>query len=221
MTSPLSQQRILAIGAHLDDIELACGGTIAQALSKGHAVKMVVMSDSSFTGADGCMERAQDVAINEGKLAAEKLGVNDLEILDFPTKDVPYDSKTVSALDRIIAEFDPTLVLTHWPFDTHQAHRNTALSAISASRRLNSILNYEPFPPSGRSYVGFRPQVYIDITDFIDIKIMSMKAHKSQYDKYGEDWVEAIYGRARMRGYECGKKYAEVFEVVRIELSFS
>lgn len=210
--------KILAIGAHLDDIELACGGTLVNWLRKGYAVKMVLMSDSAFTTAHGRTERSREVALTEGRTAAGILGISDLEILDFPTKDVPYDSDTVSALDRIMEEFKPTLVLTHWPFDTHQAHRNTALSVISSARRLNSILTYEPFPPSGRSYVAFRPQVYVDITGSIDIKVEAMKAHRSQYDKYGEDWIEAIQGRARMRGYECGKKYAEVFEVVRLEM---
>ena len=79
---------------------------------------------------------------------------------------------------------------------------------------------YEPFPPSGRSYVAFKPQVYVDITENIPTKIMSLKAHKSQHEKYGQEWIEAIEGRARMRGFECNYKYAEVFETLRMELKF-
>lgn len=211
--------KILAIGAHLDDIELACGGTLAQAIKKGHTVKMLVMSDSSYNNFDGKVLRTKETAYAEGRLAANKLGVNDLEILNFPTKDVPYDSASVEAIDKIISSFSPDFIFTHWVSDTHQAHKNTGLATISAARYQNNIFMYEPFPPSGRSYAPFRPQVYVDISDAINDKIDSMKEHKSQYEKYGEDWVEAIKGRARMRGFESGCKYAEVFEPVRLNLN--
>jgi len=210
--------KILAIGAHLDDIELACGGTLARAIKKGHVVKMLVMSDSSYNNFDGKILRTKEEAYSEGKLAAKKIGVNDLEILNFPTKDVPYDSSSVEAIDEVISNFKPDFIITHWIYDTHQAHKNTGLATITAARYQNNILMYEPFPPSGRSYAPFRPQVYIDISDTINDKVLSMKEHRSQYKKYGENWVEAIQGRARMRGFESDCKYAEVFELVRLNL---
>jgi LmbE family N-acetylglucosaminyl deacetylase len=77
---------------------------------------------------------------------------------------------------------------------------------------------YESFPPSGRSYVAFKPQVYSDITDVLTLKIQSLKAHKSQYKKYGEMWIDAVIGRAQLRGWECGNKYAECFELLRSDL---
>lgn len=209
---------ILAVGAHLDDIELACGGTLAQAVKRGHRVKMVVMTDSAYTDFDGTILRTKEEAEAEGKAAATALGVSDLVILDFPIKNVPYSSQTVEALDKIMREFLPDQIYTHWIFDTHQDHKNTAYATISAARRHNNIFMYEPFPPSGRSYYPFRPQIYSDITDSLKEKLLSIREHKSQYQKYGEDWVEAIEGRARMRGFESYYKYAEVFELVRMDL---
>jgi len=211
---------IIAIGAHLDDIELACGGTLAKAVKTGHNVKMVVLSESSYFSFDGKLLRTKEQAYSEGMNAAKALGVNQLEILDFKSTAIPYSGESVTALDLIFNEFLPDLILTHSPFDTHQDHNNTSKATISAARNFNNILMYEPFPPSGRSYVAFKPQVYIDITDTIDIKINSMKEHKSQHQKYGEDWVDAIRGRARMRGFESNYKYAEVFEALRFELKF-
>lgn len=143
------------------------------------------------------------------------LGVTDYQELDFPSKDVPYNSELVGEIDKVINEFNPDLIFTHWVFDTHQSHRNTSEATISAARNKNSILMYEPFPPSGRSYVPFRPQMYFDIN--IDKKIRAIKAHKSQLEKYGNDWFESIEGRARIRGYETRQKNAEVFEVVRFK----
>lgn len=212
--------RILAIGAHLDDIELGCGGTLARAVRAGHCVKMICLSDSAYTNYDGTVLRTREEAIREGRMAAESLGCNELEILDFPAKDIPDDSRVVEALDERINDFKPDHIFTHWPFDTHQAHRGTGLATIAAARRHNTILMYDPVFPSGRSFVGFRPQIYVDITDAIDKKIEALRHHESQYRKYGDEWVEAVRARARFRGYEMGAEFAEAFEAVRLELRF-
>jgi len=210
--------RILAIGAHADDIELGCGGTIAKAIKSGHSVKMIIMTESAYTNYDGKVLRTAAEVTNEVKGAAKALGVplSDVTVLTFPNKDVPYDSSTVQTLNKILDDYRPDLILTHWAFDTHQDHRNTALSTISAARYYNNILMYEPFPPSGRSYVAYKPQIYTDISETMKEKIDSVKAHKSQVRKYGKlTWIDSIKGRASLRGFECGVKYAETFEIVR------
>lgn len=211
--------KIIAIGAHLDDIELACGGTLAKAINNGHDVRMLVLSESDYTNFKGEVLRTKDQALTEGKKAAKVLGVDDLVILDNSTKDIPYHSRIVEQIEAEITDFQPDLIFTHWAFDTHQAHQGTALSTISAARRHSSILMYEPISPSGRSYVGYRPQLYIDISCSINQKLDSLKAHESQYEKYGENWIEAIEARARHRGFEGGYRYAESFEILRMGLT--
>lgn len=210
--------KILAIGAHLDDIELACGGTIAKAMSNGHEIKMIVMSDSSYSNYDGIVKRTKEDALKEGFAAAKKLGINDLEVLDFSTKDIPYHSDTVESLDERISDFKPDIIFTHWVFDTHQAHEGVAKSSISAARRSSTIYMYEPISPSGRSYVAFRPQAYFDISDTISLKIEALKEHKTEYQKYGDNWINGVKARAAFRGYEMGSEFAEAFEILRCEL---
>lgn len=211
--------KILAIGAHLDDIELACGGVLAKAVRNGHEVKMVVMTNSAYENFDGTVLRTEEEALSEGHAAAKKLGVTDLVILNFPNKNVPYNGSTVEALDKIMTEFKPDYIFTHWVYDTHQDHKNTAQSTISAARYMYNIFMYEPIPPSGRSYAPFRAQVYFDISDSITEKMDSLREHKSQHAKYGERWIEAIEGRAKIRGFENGCKYAESFEAVRLSIN--
>lgn len=211
--------RIMAIGAHLDDIELACGGVLAKAIRNGHEVKMVVMTNSAYSNFDGTVLRTEEEAMTEGRAAAEKLGVKDLVVLNFPNKHVPYNGSTVEALDRIMTEFRPDYIFTHWVYDTHQDHKNTAQATISAARYMYNIFMYEPIPPSGRSYAPFRAQVYFDISDSISEKMASLREHKSQHAKYGEHWIEAIEGRAKIRGFENGCKYAEAFEAVRLSIN--
>lgn len=211
--------RILAIGAHLDDVELACGGTIAKAIEKGHDVRMAVLSESDYTNYDGSVLRTKLEALREGRAAAMVLGVNDLVVLDHPTKDIPYNSKVVEDIEKQIQDFKPDLIFTHWAFDTHQAHQGTALSTISAARRQPSVFMYEPIFPSGRSYIGYRPQLYVDISNVIDKKLGALKAHEGQYKKYGTEWIDAVEARARHRGFESGSRYAETFEVLRMGLA--
>lgn len=213
--------RVLAIGAHLDDVELACGGTLAKAVEAGYDVKVIVMSKSGYTNFDGILMRDDNTAVIEGTRALNVLGIKNYEILDFPTKDIRYESSVIECIDTRMAAYNPDVIFTHHPFDTHQAHEGVSKSTISAARRKNTIFLYEPITPSGRSYVAFRPQVYVDISSTIEKKILSLREHKTEHRKYGEEWITGITCRAGFRGYEMGAGYAEAFEVLRCELSFS
>lgn len=215
MTGP---RRIVAVGAHLDDIEIGCGGTLAKAASSGTEVHMLVLTSSGYTDYQGIEWRTDSDAEQEGRDAAAMLGAQSIEILDFPTKDVPYDSTTVEALNEHFDRINPDLIVTHWPHDTHQAHRATAMATLSAARHFRSILMYEPIFPSGRSYEAFHPQVYVSIDDHWQVKERALQAHASQRKKYGNTWLEAVKARSRFRGYDIGRTHAEAFEVVRYEL---
>ena len=214
--------KILAIGAHLDDIEIAAGGTLAKAVQAGHTVKVLIMSKSGYRNKEGKIQRSDEDAVMEGTQALQTLGIRDIQIMDFPTKDIPFQSDVVNAIDLCMAEFKPDVIFTHHPFDTHQAHEGVAKATIAAARRLNTVFFYEPITPSGRSYVAFRPQMYVDITDTVDVKINSLKCHTSEYNTFGaEDWIEGVRCRCGFRGYEIGTKFAEAFEVLRLEMSFA
>lgn len=214
--------RILAVGAHLDDIEIACGGTLAKAIQGGHEVKVLIMSKSGYTNKEGKIQRSDKTAVEEGANALHILGVQDIEILGFPTKDIPFQSEVVNAIDIIMSAYDPDVIFTHHPFDTHQAHVGVSNATIAAARRKNTVFFYEPITPSGRSYVAFKPQLYVEIESTLDKKIAALREHKSEYNKFGaEDWVEGVRCRCGFRGYEIGKKYAEAFEVLRLEVRFA
>ena len=213
--------KILAIGAHLDDIEIAAGGTLAKAVENGHDVKVLIMSKSGYTNKEGKVQRADDTAVAEGTKALNTLGIYDITILDFPTKDIPFRSDVVNEIDLVMADYNPDIIFTHHPFDTHQAHEGVAKATIAAARRKNTVYFYEPIQPSGRSYVAFKPILYVDIEQTILKKIESLKCHTSEYNKFGgEDWIEGVKCRCGFRGYEIGKKYAEAFEILRQEMSF-
>lgn len=213
--------KIIAIGAHLDDIEIAVGGTLAKAILYGHEVKALILSKSGYTNYNGDQMRSDESAVKEGTNALNILGITDIDILDFPTKDIPFRSDVVEAIDRVISTYNPDIIFTHHPFDTHQAHAGVSNATIAAARRKNTVFFYEPISPSGRSYVAFRPQLYIPIEETVEKKLDSLRAHTTEYHKFGkEDWVVGVHARCGFRGYEIGRKYAEAFEILRLEMTF-
>jgi len=212
----LKKINVLAVGAHADDIEIGCGGTIARHSEKGDNVYILVMTKSFYTNYDGTVLRTKDEGDVEETEGAKILG-GKLINLEFDTKEVPFSKNSIEALNEIIDKFNIDIIYTHWYHDTHQDHMRTTQSVLSAGRYVQNILMYEPEYPAGRSYLGFRNQYYVDISSTFDVKMKALLQHKSQIDKYGsERFLNAIEARAMHRGYEINSKYAECFEVVRL-----
>lgn len=214
----------MMIGAHFDDIEINCGGTIAKATKNGTEVLMVVMGNGEFGHHSGKIIRTKKIAAAEGRQAAKILGVkiNNLLCLGFKEKDIPYNSSSVEKLDKILSLWKPDLIITHWINDTHQDHINTAKAVLSAARYQHSILMWEPIFPSGRTAIfSFNPQIYNDISDSHEQKIKAILCHRSQVKKFkksGVKWVEGITARSRYRGFEINCEHAETFQPVRLKV---
>jgi LmbE family N-acetylglucosaminyl deacetylase len=214
--------RLLAIGAHIDDVEIGCGGTLAEAKRHGWNTYILVLSRSNYSSIGGDVLRTEAQALQEGQEAVRQLGGAELEILDFPTLDVPYNHATVKSIEDHLQQIRPDVILTHWPHDTHQDHRAVSLASISAARYFNSILFYEPMTPSGRSYSPFRPQTYVALEpEAVQAKRKALCAHESQYKKYGNLWLDAVIARGVHRGYEIGVAHAECYETLRWQWDLS
>lgn len=211
----MTKKNILAIGAHADDIEIGCGGTVALHSINRDNVYILVMTGSYYTNYDGTILRNKEEGDKEEEQGARILGGKLLN-LGFETKNVPFSQESIEAINKIIDTYNIDTIYTHWYHDTHQDHMRTTQSVLSAGRYVKNILMYEPEYPAGRSYLGFRNQYYIDISSTFETKMEALKQHKSQIEKYGEEkFLNAIEARARHRGYEIGNKYAECFEVIR------
>ncbi len=215
MNIPHKKRNILAVGAHADDVEIGCGGTVACHVEKGDNVTILVMAESSYTHYNGTVLRTLEEGEAEEKRAAKVLGAK-LVNLGFETKNVPYSSESIEAINKIIDDYNIDTIYTHWYHDTHQDHSRTTQSVISAGRYVRNILVYEPEYPAGRSYLGFWNQYYVDITSTFEIKMDALKCHESQVKKYGDSFLGAVEARAIHRGYEIGTGYAECFEVLRL-----
>jgi LmbE family N-acetylglucosaminyl deacetylase len=212
----MTAKNVLAVGAHADDVEIGCGGTVALHAKNGDEVIILIMSESSYTYYDGRVLRTKEEGDLEEENAAKILGVKKLINLEFKTKEVPYSKESIEAINEIIDKYDIEIIYTHWYHDSHQDHRRTTQAVLSAGRYVKNILMYEPEYPAGRSYSGFHNQYYVDISSTFEQKMEALKQHKSQVKKYGNDFLDAVEARARHRGYETGNKYGECFEVLRL-----
>jgi len=206
----------LAVGAHADDVEIGCGGTIAKHVIRGDKVLILIMAESSYTNYDGQVLRSVEEGKLEEEMASNVLGVEIIN-LGFETKNVPYSQESIEKINKVIDDYNIDTIYTHWYHDTHQDHSRTTQSVISAGRYVNNILMYEPEYPAGRSYLGFRNQYYVDISSTFDIKMEALKCHKSQVKKFGDFFLDAVEAKSKHRGYEIKCQYAECFEVLRLK----
>lgn len=198
--------KILAFGAHPDDIEVGMGGTIARySKNKKYDVLMVIAT----------VPNKREDRRKEAKNAAEILGA-ELMILDIDPDKMIFSRELVRRFDEVIREYSPEIVYTHWNHDSHQDHVAVANAVIASTRKNNcSLYIYEQMIPGGIVPYGFRTQSFVDISEVIDTKIESIMAHKSQVGMNGEWWLYGVKGRAMYRGYQINVKYAETFEVVK------
>lgn len=196
---------IIVFSPHPDDAEVLMGGTIAQYTRKGHDVLIALVT----------VPDEQDKRKEEARKAAAVLGAR-LSILDIDPYELAFDRRLIQLFDKVITDFPPDVIYTSWINDSHQDHVAVSRATIAASRKNNcSLYMYEQALPSGLTPFAFRPQVFVDISDTIELKIKSVLAHDSQVKSFSKNWIQSITGRATYHGFRINVKYAEAFEVVK------
>jgi LmbE family N-acetylglucosaminyl deacetylase len=197
--------RVLAFGAHPDDIEIGMGGTIARHASAGDRVVMAI----------AVIPNNREARRREAERAADVLGA-ELMILDLPPLELHHTRTVIKKFDQVLDKVAPDVLYTHWNSDSHQDHVAVSMATISAARENRcALLMYEQTIPGGVVPWGFRAQSYVDITSYMPIKMESIAQHKSQVRANGDLWVQGVRGRAMYRGYQVNAEYAEAFEVVK------
>jgi LmbE family N-acetylglucosaminyl deacetylase len=196
---------ILAVGAHPDDIELGCAGTLALHKMKGDKVYLLVLTRGEASG-------DAEVREAECRKAAEILGVDRLLFGGMKDTRVSDGRDTIDAIERVIDEVKPNIIYAPACKDTHQDHRNTGHAAMSAGRRCKMMLLYE----GASTQRDFYPQVFVDIEHSFDTKLKATRVFGSQLNSHNGGYakaVKAIEGLAKYRGYQAGVEVAEAFEV--------
>lgn len=197
-------RRVLVIGAHPDDLELACGGSLARFVDLGHEVRAVVMSRGGRGGHSHERER-------EAQAGAARLDLQGVSVHAFTDTMMATEiEEMVRVIELAVDLFSPDVIITHSQNDQHQDHHAVHLATLRAGRRCPTILCFES--PSVTK--EFTPQYFVDIADYVSVKVAAVKAHAGQAKKPYMT-PERLRGAAVFRGAQAKIEHAEGFEVVR------
>ena len=206
---------ILAIGAHPDDVEFGCAGTLAKHLKSGDKVTILHMTGSDCMNIYGEVVPLGERRRREAAEAANIIGA-DLIILDFKDQLIPFDRESIFAIERVLVEHKIDTIYTHWNGDSHQDHINTLKSVLAAARYVDRIFLYEQVPLPRVGKIFSEVNYYVDITDFFHVKQRAAYSHVSQVaEKYRNKVIDGMRSLAEFRGKQCECQFAEAFEAVK------
>ncbi len=203
---------ILAIGAHFDDIELGCAGSLARHVAKGDKVFAYIATVSGFSNPDNQTIRSNDVALAEGKEAMEILGV-ELICGQFKTLEIEFVDALNVEIVKIVEDNKIDMAYTHWIGDIHHDHQAVAKASLHSCRHVPRMLMYRS--NWYHSNLDFKGNFYVDITEYWPKKEEAILAHKSELERTRYKWLTFFKNEAENSGQRIGIKYAEVFEVVK------
>jgi LmbE family N-acetylglucosaminyl deacetylase len=200
--------RVLVIGAHPDDIEIACGATMARMHDAGHVIWGLVMT-SGEKGGDSTIRPS------EARNGATFLGLDSVRVRSFPdTRLSEQANGMIAAIEEQMTLCRPDMIFTHSMHDLHQDHRAVHEATLRAARNHDTIFCYES-PSVTQEFI---PAFFMDVSDYIDVKIESIREH---WDQRSKPYVqsERVKGVAVFRGGQAKLRFAEAFEVVRANFS--
>ncbi len=198
---------ILAIGAHPDDIEFGCGGTLIKYSQKGHNVFLMILTLGEM-GGDGGVRKGEQLA------SSKILGAKEVYFGKYKDTKLPLDQGLIDSIEKVLKIAKPDFIFVNYFDDTHQDHRHLAQAAISATRYIRNVLFYEV--PTTQN---FSPNVFVNIEDVLKEKLAALQAHNSQVLKTnieGLPITEIAKSSANFRGIQGRVKYAEGFISVRL-----
>lgn len=219
----MSGKKILAIGAHIGDMELTAGGVLAtNALKKGKNLILALTAG----------ERGNPPTINQANYRIQKvkeaqefaLMVNGKALVfDYPDGELPNNHEVRIKIAQVIRDFKPDVVLTHWQSTMHKDHHNTHLMVLDAAyyagtdigEQLKGERHYAPvyFCENWEDDDGFKPYIYVDITLGYELWTQAIAKHWFIMNSPWFSYYDYYTSLARVRGCLNKTKYAECFTV--------
>ncbi|MEJ5128803.1 PIG-L deacetylase family protein [Comamonas sp. MYb21] len=197
------RQVTLAVGAHPDDVEIGCGGTLLKKRAMGHEVVVLILSRGAKGG-------DVNLRLEEAQQASMLLNAT-LKVGDLPDSQVPEGAQTIELIERVVREIAPTHIYTHSSHDSHQDHRNAHLATLVAARHTPNLYCYQ----SPSSTTDFRPNLFVDITNHMDKKVQMIQKYHSQVAKHAGLDSAYISATARYWGRHAGYGLVEPLEIIR------
>ena len=224
MAESVRVQRVLAVGAHPDDCELLCGGTLARFASQGAAVTICALARGEKGSREVPPEEFAARRLAEAKRASAVIGA-EFVCLGADDGEISSTQELRVKLIETMRRVRPDLILTHWPDDYHADHRATgelvtdcswfAASPGHLADRPAVAVPVPVFYSDTLAGLSFEPTEYVDISNAWVKKEKMLRCHASQLGpaaQHGDrDLVALARDLARLRGHQCGVEYAEGF----------
>ena len=167
--------KVVAIGAHPDDIEFGCAMRILHHVENGDTIIGIICSDGEKGG-------ERETRLKEAENAAKTMGIKKLYNLHFPDTNFPDMTIVKDAIEKIINKEKPSVVYTHFKEDIHQDHSVVAQASAIACRKVPNILTYKS--PS-TILASFHPHLFhVGSEEDFQKKENILKVHQSQIKKY-------------------------------------
>lgn len=225
--------RVLAVGSHPDDLELSCGGTLARMVKEGYEVYTCHVANGNMGHAVIMPDELGPMRTIEAENAGAVLGVKKVYNVDIG--DCMLYADDINArreMVRIIREVRPDFIITHSPDDYMNDHLEVSKLVFETSFTATVGHMFPEYPVMDKvvpiyymdnlAGTNFVPEMYVDVTDYIEQKLEAVECHKSQivwmreHDKI--DFIEFVRSCTRGRGLQCGVMYAEGFRICKAHL---
>ena len=201
-------KKVLVIGAHPDDPETMCGGTMIKLRQMGVEVVSVYLTGGEAGIPGKSHEESRIIRTAEAKKACETMGVRSIFLTQIDGN-AEINKARYAELEALIEAEKPDLVITHWPIDSHRDHRVCSILVYDAWRQSRYSFDlYYGEVMTGMQTQTFAPTHWVNITEQHDQKVKAYYCHESQEMSVIQEWHDAM---EILRGMECHTKYAEAF----------
>ncbi|SDW06065.1 PIG-L deacetylase family protein [Paenibacillus sp. CF384] len=221
---------VLAIGAHPDDIEVFCAGTLLKYKQQGHDIFIALTTSGNIGSNEYESREAIAQAREEEQLEAAKVMGAQVRFMRFDDQGLQDTPETRRAVINAIRWANPDVILTNYPLDPSTDHAITGKIVSEVMLSIPGKLIPADEPPISKNpslfYFGtavgidFMPEVYVDITDFYEQKKEALSKHTSQYawmDVYQtHGLLDIMEITDKFRGLQAGFVYAEAYRAFRI-----
>ena len=216
---------ILAFGAHPDDIEFLCAGTLLKYRKQGHKI-FIALTTSGNTGSNDIPSRDETAAIREKEqLAAAKYYDADVRFLRFEDEGLQDTPETRRAVLTAIRWANPDIILTNPPWDPSTDHGMTGRLVTQVLLSVGGKQHPADLPPIDKTPqvffwdipggIGFQPEFYVDISQEMDTKLKAIQCHASQNawtsTFMDDDFLEYAQALSKFRGLQAAVDFAEGF----------
>lgn len=220
---------VLAIGAHPDDLETLCAGTLAKCVKRGDTVTMVHVGVGDAGHKVIPAKELIEMRAGEARAAGAMIGA---EVVSLGERDLFIRSDNLATRDKIVDEIrrtQPDFIITHNPDDYMDDHNETSKLVYEATMAATVVHHETKYPAYMRlcpifymepvAGINSFPEYFVDISDVIETKIGMLAQHKSQLvwlrDHDGIDILEKVRLMSAFRGYQCEVDYAEGFTCMK------